>query len=267
MAKTRDRNRTPRAPVAPLNRSAQSNVVSSHDQIVRTLGEEIIGGVHAPGANLPPEPVLLQRFGVSRTVLREVLKTLTAKGLIVAKTRIGTRVLDPLNWNYFDPDVLAWKVNLGMDQAFRANLAEIRRALEPAAAALAAKRRTKPDIARLRAAIAAMRLETTPRGFAEADLVFHLAVGAASGNPMMRSVAAVIEAALIQAFQLSPPVRTPALQKETVDAHAAIVDAIEARNGDAAAKAMLAVIDSGVDRIERERRGEPRGRKAKPGAG
>ena len=251
------------APVAPLLARSRPGVSSSHDQIVRALGEEILAGTYPPGANLPHEQSLLERFGVSRTVLREALKTLTAKGMIVAKTRIGTRVLDPVRWNFFDPDVLAWKVSLGMDLDFRLNLAEIRGALEPAAAALAAKRRTKQDILALRAAIAAMRAQTTERGFAVADLEFHMAVGAASGNPMMRSIASVIEAALIEAFSLSPPVRTDVLKKRTVDEHETIVDAIEARDSEGAARAMLHVIDSGMERIERERRGEARGRKTK----
>lgn len=247
-----------------LHRRADSKVMSSHDQIVRALGEEVVGGLYQPGANLPPESVLLNRFGVSRTVLREVMKTLTAKGLVVAKTRIGTRVLDPVNWNFFDPDVLAWKVSRGMDQQFRSNLAEIRRALEPAAASLAAKRRTKADLVRLRACVAAMQAETTSRGFAKADLDFHIAVGAASGNPLMRSVAGVIEAALIESFSLSQPMRTPTRHKETVAAHTAIVDAIEARDEQAAADAMMGVIDAGVDRIEKEKRTDTGVRKPKP---
>ena len=72
---------------------------SSHDIIARTIGTEILGGIYSPGANLPQEAVLMKRFGVSRTVLREVMKTLSAKGLVVLKTRIGTRVLNSSSWN------------------------------------------------------------------------------------------------------------------------------------------------------------------------
>src|SRR5690606_11095769 len=116
---------------------------SSHDIIARTIGKQILAGIHAPGTNLPREAVLLKRFSISRTVLREVMKTLSAKGLVVLKTRIGTRVLNSSSWNLFDSDLLAWRVDMGLDDEFRRALTEIRLAVEPAAAALAARRRTE----------------------------------------------------------------------------------------------------------------------------
>jgi DNA-binding FadR family transcriptional regulator len=237
----------------PFSRLHSDKTLSSHDQMARTLGTEILRGVYPPGANLPPEPELLARFQVSRTVLREVSKTLSAKGLVVAKTRVGTRVLDPVHWNYFDADLLSWKVGLGLDQEFRQSLTEIRRAVEPAAAALAARRAGQAEIADLRRALTAMaQTGHSPHSFAEADLEFHLAIGAASGNPLMRSIAAVIETALIAAFQLSSPANDRRLQEITVVGHTAIVDAIERGNAAGAAAAMLAVIDEGHERVESE---------------
>lgn len=237
----------------PFRRLHSDKTLSSHDQMARTLGTEILRGVYPPGNNLPPEPELLARFDVSRTVLREVSKTLSAKGLVVAKTRVGTRVLDPVHWNYFDADLLSWKVGLGLDHAFRQSLTEIRRAVEPPAAALAAQRRSDEDVARLRKCLAIMAQPNHgPQSFAEADLDFHLGIGAASGNPLMRSIAAVIETALIATFQLSSPADNVELQRTTVEGHTAIVDAIEARDAEAASAAMLAVIDEGHDRVESE---------------
>lgn len=237
--------------VAPFNRLHRSGALSSHQQIASALGSEILNGQYPPGANLPNEHDLLARFQISRTVLREVIKTLAAKGLVVAKTRVGTRVSDPTHWNYFDADLLSWKVSLGMDDAFRRHLLEIRRAIEPRAAALAALRRTREDIANLRKAIAAMRAQdASVQGFAEADLDFHLAVGVASGNPLMRSLAGVIETALIASFSLSSPLDTPADHKSSVDCHEKIVDAIEAGDAAGAERAMLEVIDVGHERIE-----------------
>jgi DNA-binding FadR family transcriptional regulator len=237
----------------PFSRLHSDKTLSSHDQMARTLGTEILRGVYPPGANLPPEPELLARFQVSRTVLREVSKTLSAKGLVIAKTRVGTRVLDPVHWNYFDADLLSWKVGLGLDDEFRQSLTEIRRAVEPPAAALAAERATDADIVSLRRTLAAMALSGhSPHSFAEADLDFHLAIGAASGNPLMRSIAAVIETALIAAFQQSSPANDRRLQETTVIGHTAIVDAIERRDPAGAAAAMLAVINEGHDRVESE---------------
>jgi DNA-binding FadR family transcriptional regulator len=215
------------------------------------LGTEILEGLHPPGSNLPNEAALIERFGVSRTVLREVMKTLAAKGLLVSKTRVGTRVRDPIHWNFFDADLLAWRVRLGLDDDFLRSLTEVRRALEPTAAALAARRRSDADILRLRTHLAQMARAHTRQAFGECDLDFHLAIGVASGNPLMRSVASVIEAALAASFSHSSPVDDPDSHECTVNAHAAVVDAIEARDEQAATAAMLKVIDIGVERIIR----------------
>lgn len=223
---------------------------SSHDVIAKVLGGEILAGVHKAGSKMPAEQELLTRFKVSRTVLREVLKTLAAKGLVVSKVRVGTHVLDHVHWNYFDADVLAWKADLGFDSDFSAALAEVRRALEPAAARLAAERRTVQEIAALRESVAQMdRSRLSRQGFAEADLAFHLAIGAASGNPLFRSIAAVTEAALFAAFSLSSPTESQERHKAVVEGHRAIVDAIEAGDGEGAANAMLAIIDAGFERV------------------
>lgn len=135
------------------------------------------------------------------------------------------------------------------------SLTEIRRALEPAAAALAAQRRTHLDVAQLRRHISDMACSGQSRkSFAEADLAFHLAVGRASGNPMVRSAGGVIEAALVASFTYSSPVDSARFQEDAVHAHAAIVDAIEAKDSPGAADAMRKVIDAGVRRIRHNRK-------------
>lgn len=249
------RPEVPSRPVPRLSRLAVERALSSHDQIAAILGMEILRGVHRPGDNMPAEPDLIARFQVSRTVMREVMKTLAAKGLVVSKTRIGTRVRDPIHWNYFDVDVLVWRVRIGLDDEFRRSLTEVRRALEPAAAALAAQRRTASDLAHLRDYVREMGQRGHSRqSFAEADLDFHLAIGIASGNPLLRSMASVIEAALAASYAVSSPVDDASNHEVTVNSHAAIVDAIEARDPAAAAAAMLRVIDVGVQRINSTRK-------------
>jgi DNA-binding FadR family transcriptional regulator len=248
-------------PVPRLSRLAVDRALSSHDQIATILGTEILRGIHKPGDNMPPEPDLIARFQVSRTVIREVMKTLSAKGLVVSKTRIGTRVRDPVHWNYFDVDVLVWRVRVGLDDDFMRSLTEIRSALEPTSAALASRRRTASDLAQLRDCVREMgRSGHSRQSFAEADLDFHLAIAIASGNPLLRSMASVIEAGLAAPFSHSSPIDDPTDHEITVNSHAAIVDAIEARDEHAAAAAMLKVIDIGVRRIDltRKKRGTKR---------
>lgn len=218
-----------------------------HDEIAAILGSEILSGSRPPGSRMPGAPELFARFGASRVLMREVTKTLVAKGMISAKARVGTQVLPPDHWNWFDPDVLAWRVRVGLDASFLRHLGQMRRAVEPAIAALAATERSSDHLDQMRAALAAMRLAGTNRhAFARADLEFHVTIAIASGNPMFRSFASVIEIALGALFSLSSPDRPDAIA-ENIARHAAIADAIERGDAEAAAATMLTVVDRGAD--------------------
>ncbi|MGQ9366233.1 FadR/GntR family transcriptional regulator [Azospirillum sp. ST 5-10] len=233
--------------IASLGRTAAR---THHAHVVRELGQQIIGGHFPAGSVLPSDAVLLARFGVSRTVLREAMKTLAAKGLIQAKARIGTRVLERSHWNLFDPDTLAWHIQSGIDRRFLASLAEVRLALEPEAAALAARRRGADDVAELHRLAERMAARSnTAASFAHHDLEFHLVVARASGNPFMRSISALIEAALAAAFRISSPADDPAKLAASAEEHRRIAAAIAAGDEDGARAAMRQVIRSGADRV------------------
>ncbi len=222
---------------------------SNHAEVARTIGIDIIAGRYPAGSKLPGDAELTVLFGVSRPVLRESVKTLVAKGLLTTKARVGTVVRERGAWNMFDPDVLAWHLDAGIDSHFLRDLAEIRLAVEPRAAALAAARRTTDDVAAMRLAVQAMAIESGhgSTAFAEADLALHLRIASASGNPFMRSIGAVIEAALRSSFVLSAPADEEAY-RVTVEAHVRIVDAIESGDGEGAAAAMTTVIHNGLQR-------------------
>ena len=226
---------------------------AGHDEIVATLGSEILSGSLAPGSRIPTAEELQERFGASRVLMREVTKTLVAKGLVAAKSRVGTHVLSPEYWNWFDPDVLGWRIRLGLDAQLIVHLGQLRRAVEPAAAAAAAEHRTETDVRAMRQALAAMsRAGTDRRAFSAADLEFHIAVAAASGNPLFRSFTSVVETALGAYLSLSTPVDAT-IMAESVRQHTRIADAIEARDAGKAAQSMLDVIDIGLGRIVEER--------------
>jgi DNA-binding FadR family transcriptional regulator len=235
--------------------SDRRGTLSSNQQVARALGIEIVTGVYAAGDKLPGEAEILERFDISRTVLREAFKILSAKGLIVSKTRVGTKVLPRTSWNLFDPDVLSWQVAEGIDEKLRLDLTEFRSVIEPAAAAQAADRATEDEIAELRRLAQAMRSATATRAaYAEADLEFHKAIGTASGNEFMRGISAVIETALVASFTLSSPVDEAEEHEVSVRGHEAIVDAIAARDPDGAAAAMRAIIRHGAQRIAKASR-------------
>ena len=219
-----------------------------HDDVAATLACEIISGARPAGSRMPTVEEMHHRFGVSRVLTREVTKTLTAKGLIVAKSKVGTLVLPAERWNWIDPDFLAWRVRIGMDVEFFRQLHQIRRAVEPAAAALATERCSSGLLQELSEALDGMsRAGGDPRAFAEADLRFHLALIEASGNPLFRSFASVVRTALSASLSLTAPLDSAAIVA-VVDRHAAIAHAVQAGDAERAARAMLDVIgDAKID--------------------
>ena len=211
------------------------------------IGRDIVEGRYAAGSTLPGDGELMERFKVSRTALREGLKTLAAKGLIESRTKVGTKVLDPKRWNMFDGDILAWRLARGPDPAFLASLFAIRQALEPLGAAAAALARTDADLAAIESAWTTMRRPDHSRdSFTAADVRFHRAVLDASANPFLQSIGAVIEAALASAFALSAPIDSRERFDLSGRQHRAVLDAIRARDPFAASAAMSTVILQGA---------------------
>ena len=223
--------------------------------VVREIGLGIVAETYPQGAILPGDVDLMERFGVSRTVLREALRTLAAKGLIQPKARIGTRVRDKAHWNLFDPDVLIWHAQIGFDPKFLDYLSEMRMALEPEAAALASRRRTPLQLQHLYGWVEKMGADdVTPESFVDADLNFHLTVAAAGGNPFLRSISTLIEVALVALMTISSPVEEPKRLKGSVAAHRRIADAIARRDADAAREAMKGVVEEGIAGARAKRR-------------
>lgn len=222
---------------------------SSHGLVVDTLGRRIVSGRLAEGALLPRDEVLEAELAVSRTVIREAMKTLAAKGLIVARSRVGTSVCPRDRWNLFDADVLTWHLEEGDQADVLRQITEMRFAFEPFAAALATTRATEADIAALRDRIAGMRQAADRNAFAGADLEFHRTILAAARNSIFMSVANVIELALYVVMHRGSPVENAARQAEIADAHNAIVEAIAAGDAAAASRAMQAVIAASQERL------------------
>lgn len=226
---------------------------SAHDVVAQGIGRGILEGEFPIGSILPRDAELMERYSVSRTSLREALKTLAAKGLIEAKTKVGTTVLGRKSWNMFDPDILAWQIGLGVDRQFLASLFEIRQALEPLAAAAAARYRSESELGRITEAWTAMRDEGGTRdGFTTADLAFHRAILEASDNPFLRSIGSVIEAALALSFTISSPVDDPQRLAASGEQHRLVLNAIAARNPQAASDAMTTVIREGASNAHLE---------------
>jgi len=216
---------------------------------MREIGLAIVAGRYPQGFILPGDAELLAQFGVSRTVLREAVKLLAGKGLLQSTARIGTRVRDRRDWNLFDADVLIWHAEAGFDGAFITHVGEMRLAMEPEAAALAAQRRTTRQVEEIFEWLSAMGEPGIAQGeFVRADLNFHLAVAEAAANPFMRSIGTLIEVALVAALSRSSPLDDPRSLAHSIAAHRAIAEAILRHDADGAWAAMRVVIDEGISR-------------------
>jgi DNA-binding FadR family transcriptional regulator len=253
----------PRAPprFAAAPKRPSERATSQTDKVVREIGLAITSGRFPANGLLPRDAELMRHFDVSRTVLREALKILSGKGLVRSKTRVGTRVRNRSEWSLFDPELLMWHASTGFDEHFIKYVGEIRLALEPEAAALAALRHSERDLDVLRGYVERMeQAMVSLRDFVDADLAFHLAVAEASGNPFMRAISALIEIALNAALAKSWPGDEPQGVARSAADHRAILEAIAARDPERARATMLVVIAEGVSRAE------GRGGVSEPGA-
>lgn len=161
--------------------------------VVRDLIADIVTGVFEPGGSLPPEAALCERFGVSRTVVRESVKRLEEKNLIAVEQGRGTYVLPSNVWNVLDPVVLSALVENDENLRVLDELTSVRCELEGMMSALTAMHRTDEDLDRLGTALEAMRdsLDDETR-FNEADAAFHFAVMTASGNQLAQSITHIL---------------------------------------------------------------------------
>ncbi|WP_370653398.1 FadR/GntR family transcriptional regulator [Caballeronia sp. Lep1P3] len=208
----------------------------------------ILRGDHAPGSPLPREAELMERFGVSRTVLREALRTLTSKGLIESRPKVGTRVRPKQAWNLLDADMLDWYSRVAPPMTFALKLQEMREMIEPYAAALAAVNHAPDTLTRLEEAHRAMVNAQNVDEWVRADLDFHLSVLAACSNELLVPLGALIERTLEGQLRLNA--KRAEVYNASLAEHTAVFDAIAARDADAARRAMADLLGVTRGRIE-----------------
>ncbi len=168
----------------PMYRTVKTSRL--YEQIVQQVEDSIMKGQLKPGDQLPPERDLAQAFGVSRTAIREAVKTLREKGLVEAYSGRGTFVTSGTSNAIRQSLDLMIRIN---PQEGSANLAELRLVLEPEIAGLAAVRIEEQLMSTMREAVAVMdRSLQDPDAYVEADLDFHLALAEAAGNPLILSL-------------------------------------------------------------------------------
>ncbi|MGC3985109.1 MAG: FadR/GntR family transcriptional regulator [Pseudorhodoferax sp.] len=227
-----------------MNRLSSPRPTTFHEQVVAQLGQDICNGRHPPGALLPSEPELCERFGYSRIVIREAIKSLVAKGMLEVSRRVGTLVLEQQRWNLFDPEVIAWRAaSPDFDASMAHDLMELRRVIEPAAVRLAAQRASPEERRALRAAYMAMVRAVAGKGdYVEADVAFHAAILAACGNQYLRQMMRAMSAMLEAAFEIVS--QKPGGPASSLAMHEAVCVAIEEGDGAGGEQAALTLIDA-----------------------
>lgn len=224
-------------------------VKNAHGHTLDLLGHAILSGRYAVGASLPPEPLLCEAFGVSRTVVREVIKSLVAKGLLFTGPKVGTRVLPDADWNWFDPDVVAWQAQCGLTPEFLKDLQELRRVVEPAAVRLAAERATPEDIVQIEAAYAGMKKAVEEGGdYVTYDMRFHQGLLQASHNRMLVQMSKALNALLRTSFEISTRIKDG--PKNSLPLHRAVLNAVIAREPAKAERAIMVLIEGAKDDID-----------------
>jgi DNA-binding FadR family transcriptional regulator len=202
---------------------------SLSDRSADELGRRIVSGRYKEGEVLPSDRDLQEDLGVSRTALREGLKTLSAKGLVASRQNVGTKVLSPKNWSKFDRAVLRWHAEAAASQPFIQGLFEVRFIVEPAAAEFAASRATDEDIELIGEAVKQMSASVRDdESLILADIAFHRAVLEASHSFFLGSFGELIESALRTSFRLTWERQEPP-RIVSIDRHGLVYQAIRDR--------------------------------------
>ena len=217
-------------------------------QVCRELGLRIVAGNIPEGGVVEDEGRLAERFGVSRPVIREAVKLLAGKGLLEVRRGIGTRVRRRASWSLLDDDVLAWHLSVETKPEFLRQLMDIRRMIEPEAAAWAAERGSEEEHDEIRTALARMcEAERSVEQFVVADALFHRSILRAARNEILLSMEGVIFSALLSSIRVTNA--DPRDNAESIPFHGDVLAAISARDADAARAGMQRLLSDTHERL------------------
>ncbi|KOX08514.1 GntR family transcriptional regulator [Streptomyces sp. NRRL B-3648] len=232
-------------------RAAGSRGRGLHGQLVQQLGQMIVSGDLGADRPLVPEEIG-QRFEVSRTVVRESLRVLEAKGLVSARPNVGTRVRPVSDWNLLDPDIIEWRAFGPQRDDQRRELSELRWTIEPLAARLAAGHGREEVQQRLCDMVEIMShamAQGDALTYSRADTEFHALLIQIADNRMLEHLSGIVSAAL----QVSggPVTACDRPNEASLAQHARIVDALGTGDGTAAEAAMrqLLMVHPEVERV------------------
>lgn len=213
-----------------------------HARLLDRLGLAICGGELEIGSVVRIDQIQ-ERYGVSRSVVREAVRVLASMGMVASRQRIGVQVLAATRWNLYDPQVIRWRLASPSRIAQLQSLTELRTAIEPEAARLAAHRATlagASDLMGLAGKLWAAGQANDAEAFLVLDIEFHRLVLASSGNEMFAKLSTLVEAVLTGRTQYGLMPRQP--HEQALQLHVDVASAIQRGNGDDAHAAMLGIM-------------------------
>lgn len=229
-------------PRGKLDARARRKALCLPGVIARDLGVLIVSGRYKPGDLLNGEVASSQRLHVSRGTYREAVRILSAKGLVEMQRRTGTKVTSTENWHWLDPDLLSWLFQFQPDVQQMKNFFELRRSIEPDAAALAALRRSPRQLELMRDALTAMDENGGPVNPGRApDEEFRRTLFTATHNVYLGSMGHIIGRAVAIVRKALPQLRT--VERECRTDYVRLLDAIVDSNSQRASQAMISMID------------------------
>ena len=214
--------------------------------LLDVLGRAIVTGGYGQ-QSFPTEAELAKQHGVSRSVTREAVK-MTAKGLLSSRPKQGTIVQPTSCWNLFDTDVLRWLLERTFSVDLLKHFNQLRVAIEPEAAALAAIHADTDERNAIDAGLA--RMQAAEHGHdntLDADIAFHVAVLKASNNPFYSQFQDVVATALRSSIQFTNRIKG---HSASINDHAAVRNAIARKKPEAARVAMKKIIGDVLDLID-----------------
>lgn len=218
-------------------------------KMTQDLGSSIVCGEYAPGDGLPTEAELCIKFGISRTAVREAVKMLSAKGLIASRPRQGIRVLPEEDWNIFDSDLLSWSLQGKPSLKVLKEFLQMRIAIEPEAAALAARFGCRDRLRVIEDALARMEAAGEDHGDALiADIDFHIGILYCSENRFFIRMRNFVSTALHASISFTSPVKAD--QVAIFEEHARIFQAIKSGNSERAKQSMFLLIEEALGYVD-----------------
>jgi DNA-binding FadR family transcriptional regulator len=220
-----------------------------HARLLDQLGTAICGGQLAPGSVLYIDD-LVEHYAVSRSVVREVLRVLASMGLVESRRRVGTLIRAAGDWNVFDPQVIRWRLASSDRIAQLRSITELRAAVEPQAASLAAQRAT-PDLASDLVGLAAKMWAAGTAGdeaeFLRLDIEFHRLVLVGSNNEMFVKLHELVAEVLAGRHHYHLMPHHP--HEAALQLHAEVAHAIQHRDGERARMAMVRITEQAMSEM------------------